>query len=626
MSSKLGFLNRLFTGIWSLIDQSRRAIVNLLFLVIMYIIINSLFFTESLTVQSGTALVLSPSGYIVDQLDYIDPLDEIFDELNDDNEYIEQTLLRDLISAIDYGRQDANITALYLNLGSLYGAPPSKLHDIAIAIKHFKTSGKLVYAYSEFYNQAQYYIAAQADEVIMDPLGAIYIDGYGRFNTYFKSALDKLGINYHIFKIGTYKSAVEPYIRNDMSDAAKEANLDYLGDLWQSYTAEVAQARGITQDDITQYSNEFLENLSQSKNNTSSMAIKTSLIDSLKTPQEMNSYLINKLGSNQSGNDFKQINHINYLKIINSPIIVEKSTTDKVAVVVAKGVIYNGNQKAGSIGGLSTAKLIRKARLDKSVKALVLRVDSPGGSAYASEIIRREVIRTRDAGKPVVISMGSYAASGGYWISASADEIWASPTTITGSIGVFGMLPTFEKPLEQLGIHRDGVGTTQLSGAFDAGRPLREDVGKAIQGSIEYSYNRFLTIVAEGRNMTKEDVNAIAQGRVWSGAAAKENGLVDKLGSLSDAIESAASRAGLVSYETTHIEQKITETEKFMKNLLGSSIITLFTENNDSVHLSQNLMLSPTVLLMQQLHTGYQNIIRMNDPQNLYAHCLCTIE
>ncbi|MFT5519552.1 MAG: protease-4, partial [Enterobacterales bacterium] len=292
----------------------------------------------------------------------------------------------------------------------------------------------------------------------------------------------------------------------------------------------------------------------------------------------------------------------------------------------AKGVIYNGIQKAGSIGGESTAKLIRKARLDNSVKALVLRVDSPGGSAYASEIIRREVIRTREAGKPVVISMGSYAASGGYWISASADEIWASPTTITGSIGVFGMLPTFEKPLEQVGINRDGVGTTRLSGAFDAGRPLREDVAKAIQGSIEYYYDRFLTIVSEGRNMSKDEVNAIAQGRVWSGKAARENGLVDELGGLSDAIESAASRAGLISYETKYIELKLTETEKFIKNLVESSILTSYFDNDNTVYSTQNMMLSPAVLLMQQLQTSYQNIVKMNDPQNLYVHCLCTIE
>ncbi|MFT5450798.1 MAG: protease-4 [Enterobacterales bacterium] len=626
MSTKPGLLNRLFTGIWTLIDQSRRTIVNILFLILMFLIINSLFFTKLPSVEPGTALVLNPSGYIVDELDYIDPLDELFDELNESNDQVAQTLLKDLITAIDKGRQDSNITALYLNLGTFYGAPPSKLQDIALAIQNFKTSGKPVYAYAEFYNQAQYYIAAQADEVYMDPLGALYIEGYGRFNTYFKNALDKLGINYHIFKIGTYKSAVEPYIRNSMSDAAKEANLDYLGDLWQSYAQDVAAARGLTEEDITQYSNDFLDNLAQSKNDTSFLAIKTSLIDSLKSRYEMNAYLIEKLGSNQSGDDFNQISHVNYLTILNQPTTVETNASDKVAVVVAKGVIYNGNQKAGSIGGESTAKLIRKARLDDSVKALVLRVDSPGGSAYASEMIRREVVRTREAGKPVVISMGSYAASGGYWISASADEIWASPTTITGSIGVFGMLPTFEKPLDQMGIYRDGVGTSRLSGAFDAGRPLREDVGKAIQSSIEYSYDRFLTIVSEGRNMPKDEVNAIAQGRVWSGQAAKENGLVDKLGGLNDAIESAASRAGIVSYETKYIERKLTEAQKFIQKLVGSSILTSYLGKDNSVYSNQNMMPSPAVLLMQQLQAGYQNIVKMNDPQNIYVHCLCTIE
>ncbi|PCJ50509.1 MAG: signal peptide peptidase SppA [Gammaproteobacteria bacterium] len=626
MATKPGFLNRLFTGVWTLVDKSRRTLVNLVFLLLVYLIINSLFFTETPKVQSGSILVLKPAGYLVDELDYIDPLDELIEELSDSKDKVAQTLLRDLLKAIDTARQDPKITALYLNLGNLYGAAPSKLQDIALAVQNFKTSGKPVYAYSEFYNQAQYYIASQADEIYLDPIGAIYIQGYGQFNTYFKDALDKLGINYHIFKAGNYKTAIEPYIRNDMSDDAKEANLGYLNDLWQSYTRDVAEARGLTESDINRYSNDFLDNLSQAKYNTASMAIDKSLVDALKTRQEMNSYLTEKLGDSSSDDDFPQISHKKYLKIIQNTSSLGESSKDKVAVVVAKGVIYNGHQKAGNIGGQSTAKLIRKARLDKSVKALVIRVDSPGGSAYASEIIRREVLKTRDAGKPVVISMGSYAASGGYWISASADEIWASPTTITGSIGVYGMLPTFEKPLNQLGIHRDGVGTTRLTGAFDLGRPLREDVGKAMQSSIEYSYDRFLTIVAEGRKMTKEAVSKVAQGRVWSGKAAVENGLVDHLGDINDAIDSAATMAGLVSYKTKYIEHKLSDSEKFIKNLMTASVVSSLVSTSPAIYSNQNMMLSPTVLLMRQLQASYQALVLMNDPQNIYAHCLCTLD
>jgi len=626
MANPPGILHRLLTGFWTLVDQGRRSVVNILFLLIIYALVKAVFFAETPTVPSDSALVIKPVGYIVEELDYIDPLDGALDELSDRSNQVPQTLLKDLLEAINSGRQDSQINSLVLNLGGLYGAAPSKLEDIAKAIQQFRTSGKKVYAYSEFYNQSQYYIAAQADEVYMDPLGSIFIEGYGRFNTYFKGALDKLGVNYHVFKVGTYKAAVEPYIRDNMSDSVKEANLHYLGDLWQSYTSDVAVAREISVEAVNQYANEFLSNLSQSTTDSSELAVNAALVDSLMTPDENTAYLMEHLGHNSKGDDFKKLDHNEYLEIIRHGVGSTNSSADKVAVIVAKGVIYNGNQKAGAIGGDSTAKLIRRARLDNSVKALVVRVDSPGGSAYASEVIRREIVRTKDAGKPVVISMGSYAASGGYWISASADEIWANPTTITGSIGIYGMLPTFEKPLHQIGIHRDGVGTTSLSGAFDPGKPLREDVGKAIQSSIENGYNRFLTIVSEGRNMNKEDVDKIAQGRVWSGKAAHEHGLVDQLGDLQQAIESAANKAGIVSYNIKYIAQELSESERLLKNLFDSSIFTGLASLSKTPTKDNYMALSPAVLLLNQLNDAYQTLARMNDPQNLYAHCLCKVD
>ena len=633
MADKPGFLHRLLTGFWTLIDQARRSIVNILFLLIIYALIKGLFFAETPTVPSGAALVIKPLGFVVDELDYVEPIDEALDELTDNSEKVPQTLLSDLLTAIDKGRQDESINALLLDLRSFYGAGPSKLQDIALAIQSFKTSGKPVYAYSAFYNQSQYYVAAQADEVYVDPLGNVFIEGYGRFNTYFKEALDKLGINYHIFKVGTYKSAVEPFIRNDMSDHAKEANRQYLDDLWQSYTENVAKARDLTADDIHQYSDNMLEELSQVKTTTADLALKASLVDGIKTREEIIDYLTEKVGENKKGDNFKQISHKKYLEIVQGSKVLAKaaestlSSVDKVAIIVAKGVILDGNQKAGAIGGDSTAKLIRRARNDKSVKALVLRVDSPGGSAYASEIIRRELVKFQESGKPVVVSMGSYAASGGYWISATADEIWASPTTITGSIGIFGMIPTFEKPLNDLGIHRDGVGTTRLSGAFDFGKPLRDDVGKAIQNSIENGYNQFITIVANGRNMTKTAVNEIAQGRVWSGARALEIGLVDQLGGLDEAVESAAIRANLVGHKTKLFEQELSEGEQFFKQLFDSSLYTSLRSGNSeqAVSATQYQQLSPAVVLVKQLEQSFNSIVQMNDPQNMYVHCLCTV-
>jgi len=629
MANKPGILHRLLTGFWTLVDQARRSLVNILFLLIIYAIIKSVFFSEVPTVPSNSALELKPVGYLVDELDYVEPIDEMLGELSEQDNQVPQTLLRDLINAIDKARKDSNITALVLNLGNFYGAAPSKLQDLAQAIQTFKTSGKPVYAYSEFYNQAQYYLAAQADEVYMDPLGTLFVEGYGRYNTYFKGALEKLGVNFHIFKVGTFKSAVEPFIRDDMSDQAKEANLHYLSDLWQSYTSDVAQARELTAADIDRYSNELLINLSQANTEASSIAVNSSLIDSLKTRHEMINYLIEKIGGNFDGDDYQKISHKQYLKRTTPLKLPVASAADKIAIITAKGTIYNGNQKAGAIGGQSTSKLIRKARLDDTVKALVLRVDSPGGSAYASEIIRREILKVKEAGKPVIVSMGSYAASGGYWISASADEIWASPTTITGSIGVFGLLPTFEKPLNQIGIHRDGVGTTNLTGAFDAGKPLRDDVGKMIQNSIDNIYNSFLTIVSEGRGISKEAVDKIAQGRVWSGKTAQELGLVDHLGGIEQAIESAATKAELVSYETIYIQQELSESERFIKQMFNSSALSLFNSaigsSNKATDSKQFMMISPALLMLQQINESYQSLATMNDPQNAYAHCLCTV-
>ncbi len=624
MANKPGIIHRLFTGFWNLVDQGRRSIINILFLLIIYVIIKGVFFAEIKTVHTGSALVINPMGYIVDELDHVEPIDEMFDELSDRDNKPPQTLLKEVIEAIDSAATDTSIDAIVLKLGGLYGAGPSKLHDISLALEEFKATGKPVYAYSQFFNQSQYIIAAQADEVYMDPLGSVYIEGYGRFNTYFKGALDNLGINFHIFKVGTFKSAVEPFLRNDMSDEAKQANLHYLGDLWDDYTESVASARELEADDIKQYSNQYLSKIGDSTTKPSQLAVEASLVDGLMTRQEIKSYLIEKIGSNKTGKNYRQISYKNYLDIITSPDLLE-SSLDKVAVVVAKGVIYNGKKKAGAIGGISTADQIRRARVNESVKAMVLRVDSPGGSAFASEMIRREIVAMKEAGKPVVISMGSYAASGGYWISASADEIWASPTTVTGSIGIFGMLPTFEGPLNKYGIHRDGVGTTLLSGAFDAGKPLREDVGNAIQGSIEKGYEQFLSIVAEGRDMNKEEVDKIAQGRVWSGKTAKEIGLVDFLGDIDDAINSAAVLADLDTYEIKYIGHKLSDSEQFFNSLFKSSIISAIQEEVVDSEEIQARFLSPAVLLMNELKSSYQMLSTMDDPNNIYAHCLCSV-
>lgn len=620
MSSKPGILHRLITGTWGLIDQFRRAVVNILFLLIIYFIVVSIIDSDTPTVDANSILVIKPVGYIVDEKDYVSPTDELIDELRETRSTEPQTLLTDILKAIDYARKDDNITAMMLDLGSMWGAEPSKLQEIAQQINNFRTAGKMVYAFAEGMGQSQYYLASHADEIMIDPMGSVFIEGYGRYNTYFKDAIDKVGIKTHIFKVGTYKSAVEPYMRNDMSDEAKEANLGYLNDLWTAYKEDVQVARNLPPNAIQQFADQFLNRVSQSEQDLSELALESQLIDQLFSRREMTQYLIEEHGSSLNGDSYRGIHFQRYLTIKEPPnLMAEQTPGDSVAVIVAKGVILNGKQKPGSIGGESTAELIRKARKDSNVKAVVIRVDSPGGSAYASEVIRREVLATK-AVKPVVISMGSYAASGGYWISASADEIWASPTTITGSIGIFGMLATFEEPMNTIGISRDGVGTTVLSGAFDAAKPLREDVGNAIQQSINNGYREFLEIVAEGRNMTVDAVDEIAQGRVWSGKMALELGLVDKLGNLEQAISSAATLAGLIDYNVKKIEQPLSSGEKFIKDLMGSQLL-------ENTFYSSNTIpkLSSVDKLLHQIQLGIASFKQMDDPNNMYAHCLCNI-
>jgi len=623
MADKPGIIHRIITGSWNLVDQSRRAVVNIVFLLIIFFIIKAIVSSDAPMVDSNSILVVKPMGYIVEELDYVAPMDEAIDELRESSSRPPQTLLKDLLKSIELARTDDSISSMLLDLGALYGAEPSKLQQIAKRISAFRTSGKKVYAFSEGMNQSQYYLAAHADEVMIDEMGMVYIEGYGRFNTYFRGAIAKLGIQTHVFKVGTYKSAVEPFIRDNMSDAAKEANLGYLSDLWQSYKDDIRVARELQPGAIQNYSDNFLVAASNTTEDASSLALDSQLVDRLMSRQELKKYLMDEEGTSANGKSYRGIKFQRYLSIKNPPAIMNNGiTTDSIAVVVAKGVILNGKQKAGTIGGLSTSALIRKARTNSKIKALVLRVDSPGGSAYASEQIRREILATKAAGKPVVVSMGSYAASGGYWISANADEIWASPTTITGSIGIFGMMATFEKPLNELGIFRDGVGTTKLSGAWDAAKPLRDDVSNAIQRSIENGYGRFLSIVSEGRNMSVEAVDNIAQGRVWSGRDALELGLVDKLGDLEQAISSAATLAGVVNYEVKYIEQKLTSSEQFFKDLFNSQIFASIVGNTDSDVVP---MRSATDIVINQLQTGIEQLQNMDDPNSMYAHCLCNL-
>lgn len=553
--------------IWRGLDATRRVVLNVVFFGLVIALLAALVASGKPKVPKGCALVVKPVGAIVEQVES-NALDRARAELVGGSS--QQTLLKDLVDALDAAREDTRIKAVVLDLGEMGVAGMTKLEDLGAALKRFRATGKKVIATADSYDQYGYYLAAHADEVWLNPQGLLLIEGFSRFAMFYKDGLDRLGVDWHVFRVGEYKSAVEPYLRNDMSPEAKEANLAYLTDLWGSYLADVAAARKTTPEKVADYVNRFPEHLRSAGGNGAQAAVAAGLVDRVEPRDVLRKRVIELVGEDKDKHTFKQVAYQDYLKALDKDRFGRNAKGDLVAVVVAKGTISDGSRPPGQIGGDSTAALIRQARNDKHVKAIVLRVDSPGGSGFASEVIRRELEVARADGKVVVASMGSVAASGGYWISMASDEVWASPNTITGSIGIFGMFPTFDRPLAKyLGVRVDGVGTTRLAGAMRPDRAMDPAVGEAIQALIDKGYRDFLEVVSKGRKMTPEAVDKVARGRVWSGQDALGLGLVDKLGSLDDAIKAAAARAKLGDkYQVRYIEKEMTWKEKLMRSFV----------------------------------------------------------
>ncbi len=606
-------ISRISKSLFQLLNISRKIIINLVFFIVLALVLVALFSEEEqIIVPSRAALVLDIHGDIVEQKVEIDPMDAFLNEAFDQPNERPEVLLSDITDVIDAAKDDPRIQLLVLDLKDMRRAGLTKLRIIAKHLEAFKISGKQIIAIGDQYLQDQYYLAAYADEIWLNPNGWMLLDGYGRYQMYFKSALEKLSVSQHIFRVGTYKSAVEPYMRDDMSPAAKEANIAWLSDLWQQYKADVAKQRQFSTDNFDETSAALLEKLEKVDGKIAQYALNNHWVDALKTREQIQNSLIELVGKDKH-NSFNHIAFKRYLRSVKPAFPFEDPASDKVAVIVAKGTILNGTQPPGTIGGDSTASYLRKARLNKQVKAVVLRVDSPGGSAYASDIIRQEIDLLKQAGKPVVASMGSVAASGGYWISAPADKIYAAPTTITGSIGIFGFFMTLENSLGQLGIHTDGVGTTDFAG-FGITRPLSQGMADILQLGIERGYQDFIELVAQNRNMTLKQVDAVAQGRVWSGVKAKDLGLVDELGDLDDAINEAAQLAKLADYDTLLIEKEFTPQDLFLQNLFGQAV-KFFPQ-------TQARQLNSLEQALLTLKLEYQRFSQLNDPQGIYSHCL----
>lgn len=609
-----GFIKRLFQGCVKFVSALRLLVVNVLFLLVLVIVFLGISGGEIPKIPERGALMLDLKGSLVDQTSYVDPLQRLMGGVTPEQH---ETLVQDVIDAVRYASEDPRITTLVLKLDDLAFGGISKIQEISLVLEEFRRSGKKIIAIGDNYSQDQYLLASHADEIYLHPMGGVSIKGYGVYRSYYKKALEKMAINFHVFRVGNYKSALEPMMRESMSDDSRESNLAWLSSLWGEYVDTIAARRNVSADSVNYYANKFDQVLAEHQGDSARAAAATGFVDAIVDRDEINQQLINEIGATDEEGLYQRIGFERYLWIRN--IELPSSVADgKIAVIVASGMILDGDWPPGYIGGDSLAQLIRQVRRDESVDALVLRVDSGGGSAFASEVIRRELALLKQQGRPLVVSMGSTAASGGYWISALADEIWATPTTLTGSIGIFSAFPTIEKTLGKLGISNDGVGTTAMADAGRIDRPLNSVFGRAMQSSLENGYARFLTIVASGRDMTTDQVDDVAQGRVWSGADAFDKGLVDQLGGLDQAVAAAAKMANLDQFETEVVQLPLTPQQQFIQELMGSEVMLSWLGNP---HAESQSLLRQINRWIVPFGRGLEFIDNMNDPQNTYLHC-----
>ena len=580
--------------------------LNSIFLMMVVFIIISIFssiFSNNLIDPEGKALVINPSGPIVEQVSGpSDPFQTLITGQQSSELYV-----GDLLEVLEAASNDERIKDLVLRLDNISGTGQAVLFDVGLALKNVKESGKRIIAIGDDYSESGFYLASFADEIIMNPEGWILLDGFDRSKMYYKSFLDKLKISVNVIRVGTFKSAVEPYLRDDMSDAAKKANLAYLDVLWASWVDVVSTNRSLTPESIQYLVDNADELVKKSKKGTAEAFLNYGMIDKLLTRTEQREYMVELFGESETKESFNKISGGSYYQVLQDEKKT-KSSENKIAVVVARGTIMDGDQPPGTIGGDSTSRLIKNAHEDEAVKAIVLRVDSGGGGVFASEVIRQELLKAQEKGIKVIASMGNVAASGGYWISTNADEIWASHNTITGSIGIFGLLPTVDKSLENIGINTDGVSTGKLDASGDPTKGLSPMFKNIIQAEIEHGYDKFITLVSESRGIDKKQVDNIAQGRVWAGETALELGLVDQLGNIKDAINRAAELAEIDSYETYYPSEPL----DWKQQLLSS----IFSISGGIIPQSilDNFFVKSSLKTLSEIES-------FNDPKGIYLKC-----
>ncbi|WP_394737075.1 signal peptide peptidase SppA [Escherichia coli] len=606
------FIAGFFKWTWRLLNFVREMVLNLFFIFLVLVGVGIWMQVSSSDTKETAgrgALLLDISGVIVDKPDSSQRFSKLSRQLlGASSDRLQENSLFDIVNTIRQAKDDRNITGIVMDLKDFAGGDQPSMQYIGKALKEFRDSGKPVYAVGENYSQGQYYLASFANKIWLSPQGVVDLHGFATNGLYYKSLLDKLKVSTHVFRVGTYKSAVEPFIRDDMSPAAREADSRWIGELWQNYLNTVAANRQIPAQQVFPGAQGLLEGLTKTGGDTAKYALENKLVDALASSAEIEKALTKEFGWSKTDKNYRAISYYDYA------LKMPADTGDSIGVVFANGAIMDGEETQGNVGGDTTAAQIRDARLDPKVKAIVLRVNSPGGSVTASEVIRAELAAARAAGKPVVVSMGGMAASGGYWISTPANYIVANPSTLTGSIGIFGVITTVENSLDSIGVHTDGVSTSPLADVSIT-KALPPEAQQMMQLSIENGYKRFITLVADARHSTPEQIDKIAQGHVWTGQDAKANGLVDSLGDFDDAVAKAAELAKVKQWHLEYYVDEPTFFDKVMDNMSGSVRAML----PDTF---QAMLPAPLASVASTVKSESDKLAAFNDPQNRYAFCL----
>lgn len=612
MSKIMELIGTIFRFSWQAINFIRKLILNVVFFSLFFMVIGIYLVTNyaQKPIYYDGALLVDLKGVIVDQTSSQSPLSQVGKEiLGVSNNQLQENSLFEVVDTLRMAASDPKIKGMVLKLDEFAGADQPSLNYIGKALNEFKKSGKPIYAISGYYNQPQYYLASYADKIYLTPQGAVGIYGFGFQNLYYKTLLEKLKVSTHIFRVGTYKSAVEPLMRNDMSAESREASLRLVNVLWSNYLSQVAENRSITTEDAFPGAKAMIEQLRKADGNNATYALDRRLVDNVSSYAQFEADMTETFQWDEETNQFRNISIYDYANTLVSS--EPENDEGNIAVVVVQGAIIDGESIPGSAGGTTIATQIRQARLNPNIRALVIRVNSPGGSVSASEQIRSEIEAFKQQKKHVVVSMGGMAASGGYWISTPANKIIASPSTLTGSIGIFGVINTFEDSLESIGVYSDGVRTSPLAG-LSVTNKLPDEFAELLQLNIESGYKTFINLVAKSRNRTPTQIDRIAQGRVWVGIDAKKVGLVDEFGDFDDAIDAAAKIAKIKEPVIDWMRPELSLSEQILMSL----------SSNAKALVPDPLQAYLPAPILKEVKTQTEFYRNMNDPLNRYAYCL----